>query len=235
MNHDSFINECEKIKIKISEEKAKTFSNYYNEIIDYNEKVNLTSITKKEDVYIKHFLDSVLPINFFKKNSKIIDIGSGAGFPGIPIKIIRNDIRLTMIDSLNKRVFFLKNIINKFRLKESNAIHSRAEKIAHSKEHREQYDYCVSRAVAPLNILLEYCIPFIKVNGYFIAYKSIKTEEEVNQSKNAMMILGCEVYKIETHKIGPEDAERRLIYIKKTKKTDKKYPRDKNLPRKMPI
>ncbi len=219
--HDIDINEKEKL----------LFNNYYNDLIEKNKVMNLTAITEKNEVYTKHFLDSVLPLKNIKDNSKLLDIGSGAGFPGIPLKILNNTLDITLLDSLNKRVNFLNEEIEKLGLSNIKAVHGRAEDYINVS--RETFDYVVSRAVARLNTLLEYCLPYVKLGGYFIAYKSMDTDEEINESKNALNILGGKIEKID--KINLEGNERTLIYIKKVKNTPNKYPRGQNKPKSLPL
>ena len=177
------------------EENLKLFEIYFNELIDYNQKVNLTAITDKEEVYIKHFYDSCLACNDIPQNAKLIDVGTGAGFPGVPLKIIRKDIELHLVDSLNKRIIFLENLKQKLNINYC-SYHSRVEDFCLIHNNREQFDVCVSRAVAKLNTLCEYCLPLIKVGGMFIAYKSGDIDEELTQSARAIEILGGKIIEI---------------------------------------
>lgn len=208
------------------------FDEYYTQLIEYNEKVNLTAITEREEVFIKHFYDSCLGADFIPHNATVVDIGTGAGFPGLPLKIIRPDIDLHLVDSLNKRVVFLNELKSKLDINFS-TYHSRAEEFASS--HREQFDVCVSRAVAKLSTLLEYCLPLVKVGGVLIAYKGASSDEEIKQSANALNILGGEVYKIYNTNLPNDLGERNLIIIKKIKSCSKEYPRNKNLPKIKPL
>lgn len=210
------------------------FEIYYNELIDYNQKVNLTAITDKQEVFIKHFFDSGLSINEIPQNSKVIDVGTGAGFPGLPIKILRPDIDLHLLDSLNKRIVFLDYLKQKLQL-DYNTYHSRTEDFCINNKYREQFDVCVSRAVAKLNTLSEYCLPLLRVGGKFIAYKSGDIEQEINEGKNAIKILGGKIDKIIKMNLPNNTGERSLIIIEKIKNTDKKYPRNKNLPKLKPL
>ena len=220
-----------KYGIEINEMQIEQFDKYFKNLIETNKVLNLTAITEENDVLVKHFLDSVLPIKLFKEKSTIVDVGTGAGFPALPIKIIRPDLKITMVDSLNKRITFLNSVIKENDLKEIHAIHARAEDFA--KNNREKYDYAVARAVAQLNTLVEYLLPLIKVGGQAIIYKSSKIEEEVLNAKNAINILGGKIQKI--HQFDLEGLERNILVIKKIKETPKKYPRDKNKPKLLPI
>ena len=210
------------------------FEIYYNELIDYNEKVNLTAITDKQDVYIKHFLDSCLANEFIPKQAKIVDIGTGAGFPGVPLKVIRPDIDLHLVDSLNKRIIFLNELKNKLNINYS-TYHSRAEEFCSSVSNREGFDVCVSRAVAKLNTLAEYCLPLVKVGGIFIAYKGGDAEQEINDSLNAITVLGGKIEQIKKIELPNNLGKRSLVIIKKIKNTNKLYPRNKNLPKLSPL
>ncbi len=208
------------------------FEIFYQELISYNNKVNLTRITDKNEVYIKHFYDSVIPIDEIPKNSKVIDVGSGAGFPLIPLKILRNDINITLLDSVNKKVDFLKYISNMLNI-QSVCIHSRVEDYA--KKNFESFDVVVSRAVSLLPTLLEYCAPLVKIGGKIIAYKSTNYVEELNMSKKALEVFNLKlIKKIESNL--PQNLGNRVILIfEKINHCSKKYPRGKNLPRLSPI
>ncbi len=208
------------------------FEIYYNELIDYNTKVNLTAITEKEEVFIKHFYDSCLAYDCIPQNAKVVDIGTGAGFPGLPLKIVRPDIDLTLVDSLNKRIIFLNQLKQKLNINYL-TFHSRAEDFCIS--YREKYDVSVSRAVAKLNTLAEYCLPLVKVGGLFIAYKGGDVEEELKESANALKILGGQVIKTEKISLPSNLGQRSLIIIKKIKNTPNKYPRNKSLPKLKPL
>lgn len=220
-----------KYGIDITEEKLLLFNNYHKDIVEKNKVMNLTAITEKDDVYVKHFVDSLLPLKDIKDNSTILDVGTGAGFPGIPLKIMNNTYKITLLDSLNKRINFLNEEIDKLKLTDIVAIHSRAEDYANVS--RETFDYVVSRAVARLNILCEYCLPFVKVGGYFVAYKSENTREEMEEATNAIKILGEKIDKVVSVEL--EGNQRNLIFIKKVCKTPLKYPRGQNKPRTNPL
>lgn len=221
----------EKHKIVLSEEQEKQFLKYYDFLVSENQKYNLTAITSKEEVFYKHFLDSVLPESEITKNAKIIDIGSGAGFPAVPLKIVRPDLKFALVDSLNKRVNFLNELFILLNLGDIKAVHARAEDFI--KENRESYDFAVARAVAPLNTLLEYMVPYLKVGGRCLIYKSQKLEEEIVEAKKAMEILSVKIVKVLEYELG--DASRKILIVEKTEKTNEKYPRGKNLPKLKPL
>ena len=222
-----------KYNIEFDEEKLNQLEIFYQMVIEKNQVMNLTNITDEKDFAIKNILDSVLPINTIKENLTLVDVGAGAGFPSIPLKILRPDIKIKMIDSLNKRVEFLKSVIQKLNLKNIEVIHTRAEDYAKLK--REHFDVCVARAVAKLNTLLEYCLPLVKVNGIMIAYKSLKAEEELEEAKNALNILGGKVINLQSVFIKEMESIRINIIIKKEKQTPLTYPRGKNLAKTKPI
>lgn len=224
-------NKFEKLK-NITDDKLKQFIKYYEMLISYNEKVNLTAITDFKEVIYKHFIDSILMSDLFEKNKTLVDIGSGAGFPALAIKIFRPDLKITLVDSLNKRIVFLNSVINELKLDHITAIHSRAEDFA--KDNREKFDYSTARAVARLNILSEYCLPLVKINGHFLAYKSCDNEE-LSESKNAIKTLGGKVIDTPSYSLNEFGDNRNIIIIKKLTKSPTKYPRGKNLPRTNPL
>lgn len=211
---------------------SQKFDKYRSTLKFYNEnRCNLTAITDDTEIEVKHFIDSLLGEKFIAQNSSVLDIGSGAGFPGLPIKIVRNDISLTMVDSVNKKVEFLKTVISELSLSSTQAIHSRAEDL--SKE--VKYDVVVSRAVASLNTLAEYDLPFVKKDGLFIAYKAGDVEDELNGAKSALKTLGGEIDRVEKVNLFSTDITRSIVIIKKVADTPTKYPRSKNLPRLKPL
>lgn len=222
-----------KYGFELSLKQEKMFEDYFSFLLEENKKMNLTAITEEKEVVLKHFLDSVLPEKFIEKNLKLVDVGSGAGFPAIPLKILRNDLEITMVDSLLKRVKFLKELTEKLNLENTFSFHQRVEDF--SKTNREKFDVAVARAVASLNTLLEYLLPLLKVGGKAIIYKSSKLEEELSTAKNALKILGGEVEKIESFKIEENESLRNILIVKKIAKTPLKYPRGKNLPKQTPI
>lgn len=206
------------------------FEKYEQMLIETNKKFNLTSIDDPEEIRIKHFEDSLTIKSYINDGMKVLDIGSGAGFPGIPLRIEKN-FDLTLIDSVNKKVNFMNQVIDELDLKNTRAVHVRAEDYA--KDHREEFDMVVSRAVANLSTLSEYALPFLKVGGIFIAMKGPKAEEEYEDAKNALKILGGELINIDS--LDLYGNTRKNILIKKVRSTKKKYPRDKNLPKKKPL
>ena len=223
----------DKYNIPYSLKIEEKFDKFFQFLIEENNKMNLTAITEEQNVLIKHFLDSVLAEKFIPKNSFVVDVGSGAGFPAIPIKIVRDDLNITMIDSLLKRVNFLNETISLLNFENAFAYHTRAEDFAKTK--REGFDVCISRDVAPLNTLLEYVLPLTKVGGTAIIYKSSKLDEELKTAKNALNILGGKIEKIEEFFIEEQQLLRNILIVKKISKTPQKYPRDKNKPRQNPI
>ena len=213
----------EKYEICLEKEKYEKLSEYENMLLETNKVMNLTALTETKDVWIKHFLDSIILLKKcnIKKNSSFIDVGCGAGFPSIPISIMRNDIKIFCLDSLNKRVGFLGNVINNLSLN-AKAFHERAEIGSHSNELREKFDYAAARAVANMPVLSEYCLPYVKVGGKFIAMKG--NSEDINLSKNSIQILGGSIEKVINYDI---EGNNRVIYeIDKVKKCDSKYPRN---------
>ena len=220
---------------KLDDKKIEQFKNYMDLLILWNEKMNLTAITDKEQIVLKHFADSLTISNLINDNSKVVDIGTGAGFPGIPIKIYNETLNVTLVYSLNKRIMFLDEVIEKLGLQNIRAIHSRAEDFAHIKVERESYDYAVSRAVANLSVLYEYLLPLIKVGGECICMKGPNIDEELDCSQNALKILGGKIEKIEKLTLPNSDIVRNIIVVKKIKNTDLKYPRKAGIPAKKPL
>lgn len=225
---------AQKIEINLSDEEIEKFILYKDELKKWNEKINLTAITDDEEIILKHFIDSLTINKYIGNNAKLIDVGTGAGFPGIPIKIIRSDIDVTLLDSLNKRIIFLKDIIQKTNLKNICCVHGRAEDIAKEKNYRESYDVVTARAVANLSTLSELCLPFLKVNGVFVCMKG-NSIEEIDEAQKAIEILGGKIEKIDTFKLPESDIERNIIVIRKIKNTPDRYPRKAGTPAKEPI
>lgn len=216
-----------KMDIDLSPEMLDQFYDYYLLLIEKNKVMNLTAITEEFDVITKHFVDSIAVLKYISLHPgcSFIDIGTGAGFPGMPIKIACPDCQVLLLDSLRKRVDFLNDTISKLGLENITAIHGRAEELARNEIYREKFDFAVSRAVARLNILAEYSVPFVKNGGYFVSYKSIKSEEEVDEAKHAIKVLGCELAKVQSVTIPELDADRNLVMLKKIKFLSSIYPR----------
>jgi len=213
------------------------FTKYYETLVAWNEKINLTTITAPQDVAIKHMIDSLscYDATIFKQGASIIDVGTGAGFPGLPLKIFRPDLKLTLFDSLNKRILFLQAVADILGINDIEFIHSRAEDGGKSKQLRERYDIAVSRAVARLNVLCEWCLPFVAVGGFFIALKGSQYSLEVKDAQRALQLLGGEITKIENIKLPSIDDVRAVIYIKKIKKTPLVFPRRPGMAEKNPL
>lgn len=218
---------------ELSDNQINQFEIYMDFLLQENEKYNLTAITDKKEVVIKHFVDSVLPLAELPNGASVIDVGTGAGFPGVPLKILRPDIKLTLLDSLQKRINFLNMLLEKLDIKGVQTVHSRAEDFAI--KNRETFDVSLSRAVAAVPTLSEYLLPFVKVGGKVVMYKGSSAEEELEVGKKAISTLGGTVDKILNFNLPEVESERKIIIIKKIKKTDKKYPRNKNLPKIKPI
>ena len=235
----SFEDSLSKFDIKLTDRQAEQFVQYYELILKWNSFMNLTAITEFHEVVKKHFIDSISIVKAFpdltNNFESVIDIGTGAGFPGIPLKIVFPELNITLLDSLNKRVQFLNEVTNCLGLGNVSVIHGRAEDYARPNKLREKFDLCVSRAVANLTTLSEYCIPFVKLDGYFISYKSEKIVEEYENAKNAIKILGGRVDRQVELIIPNSDIYRNLFVIKKEKKTPVKFPRRAGIPLKEPI
>jgi len=224
--------------IKISNEQAKKMYEYKELLIDWNERINLTAITEDEDIIIKHFVDSLLCVEHIKYGEKIIDVGTGAGFPGIVLAIyFKGNVEITLLDSLNKRIMFLEDVIKRLNLKNVEAVHGRAEETAHNKEYREVYDIAIARAVAPLNILLEYLAGYVKKDGRCICMKSISVQDELINSKEAMEILNLSIELNDIKKIRHREQEftRQILILEKNKKISDKYPRSYGKIKKTPL
>lgn len=243
MNYDltSFEKGLEQLSITLSGEQKQQFLTYYEYLVEKNKVMNLTAITEYEEVITKHFLDSlaVVKTSCFKQEElagkRLIDIGTGAGFPGIPLKIAFPKLEILLLDSLNKRINFLNEITEMLGLTKINTVHGRAEDYAKQKEYRESFDFCVSRAVANLSTLSEYCIPFVKQGGCFISYKSGSVDQELIQAEKAVKILGGQREEVVRFSLADTDMDRSFVVIRKAKPTPKKYPRKAGLPSKEPL
>lgn len=218
--------------ITLSENELEKFYDFMINLIEWNGKINLTAIKNEKDIIVKHFIDSII-INKYIDGNKLLDIGSGAGFPGIPLKIINEDMEMILIDSVNKKVNFMNDSIEKLLLKDAKAIHVRAEELAHELEYREKFDVVTSRAVANMSTLVEYMLPFVKVGGKCLCLKGPNSLEEIEKSKSAIKKLGGKIEKVIEYKI--EDNERCLVIINKLKSTEQIYPRKQGKPLKEPL
>lgn len=231
--------ECSQIGVTLSEKQMEQFFQYYEMLIQWNEVMNLTAITEMDQVVTKHFVDSMSLVKAVSelgsKEIRIMDLGTGAGFPGIPLKIAFPHLKITLLDSLNKRINFLNEVIEVLGLQNVETCHGRAEDFGHRKEYREQYDLCASRAVANLSTLTEYCLPFVKVGGQFVSYKSGNVDNELKESSKAIKILGGEAGKVCSFVLPGTDFARTLVPIKKIKMTGNKYPRKAGTPSKEPL
>ena len=225
------------VGVTLTDIQIEQFNKYYEMLIEKNKVMNLTAITEKDEVELKHFIDSVALSKYYdlSKNLKVIDIGTGAGFPGIPLKIAFPNLDVTLFDSLNKRVNFLNEVIDELGLEGCRAIHGRAEEGGRDKNLRESFDLVVSRAVANMAVLSEYCVPFVKEGGYFIPYKTGTVDEELEQGKKAIGILGGKLEKVEKLTLPDSDIGRSFVFIKKIKKTPKAYPRKAGTASKQPL
>lgn len=225
------------LSIVLNDKQIQQFEQYYNILVEWNKVMNLTAITEYEEVVEKHFLDSLTIVDAInmEKIETLIDVGTGAGFPGIPLKIAFPHLKVTLLDSLNKRIKFLNEVIDLLELDDIKAIHGRAEDYAKQTEYREQYDICVSRAVANLATLSEYCLPYVKVDGLFVPYKSGEIDEELKSSEKAVSILGGKVEEVVKFQLPGTDIGRSFVKIHKIKETKKKYPRKAGMPTKEPL
>lgn len=223
------------LNIEIEEKEIEKFYKYMNILIEWNKMFNLTAIIKPKEIIIKHFIDSITIEKHIKKNAKVIDIGTGAGFPGIPIKILREDLDITLLDSLNKRVKFLEKVVKEIELKKIKNIHARAEEYANLKEERERYDFVTSRAVANLAVLAEYTLPFLKIDGIAVLMKGFEIDDELEEAKKAIEILGGEIKNIEEIVLPGSDFKRKNIIIRKIANTPNIYPRKAGMAKKEPI
>ncbi|QTQ39813.1 16S rRNA (guanine(527)-N(7))-methyltransferase RsmG [Lactobacillus taiwanensis] len=239
MNPEIFAKELAKYGFELSDNQKGQFATYYNKLIEFNKKVNLTRITDEDEVYLKHFFDSITPFlefpDLFKGEKTLCDVGAGAGFPSLPIKILCPNLRITIVDSLGKRLKFLDELVNDLDLDEVTLVHSRAEDAGQNKNLREKFDLVTGRAVARMSVLSEYCLPLTKVNGDLVALKGPKAQDELAEAKHAIEVLGGEVEDVKELTLPDTDDERTLIIVKKVKTTPKKYPRQAGTPNKKPL
>lgn len=236
-NLEKFKNGLQQLHIALSEKQMEQFLQYYELLVEKNKVMNLTAITEFDEVVEKHFLDSVSLTKQLDLHQplKVLDLGTGAGFPGIPLKIVFPELEITLMDSLNKRVLFLQDVISSLQLQNIEAVHGRAEEAAKNKKYRESFDLCVSRAVANISTLSEYCLPFVKVGGSFISYKSSTIEDELEDGKKGIAILGGKVKDVYKFTLPDSELQRSFVIIEKEKKTPKAYPRKAGTPSKEPL
>ena len=232
-----FQNDLKEIEVELTELQINQFLKYYELLLEWNEFMNLTAITEYNDVMKKHFVDSLSLIKTYdvNKSATLIDVGTGAGFPGLALKIAYPNLKVTLLDSLNKRIKFLDEVISQLGLTDVETVHGRAEDFAKPGKLRERFDVCVSRAVANMTSLSEYCLPFVKVGGKFISYKSEKMNEEMEGAKKAILVLGGKFERCEEFMLPDSDIFRNLVVVRKVKETPKKYPRKAGMPTKEPI
>ena len=239
MNPEIFAEELANYGFKLSSKQKEQFATYYNKLIEFNKKVNLTRITDKNEVYLKHFFDSITPLlefsDLFKGEKSLCDVGAGAGFPSLPIKILCPDLSITIVDSLGKRLKFLDELVSDLSLDKVTLVHSRAEDAGQNKNLREKFDLVTGRAVARMSVLSEYCLPLAKVDGYLVALKGPKAQDELAEAKNAIEVLGGSVKEVKEVTLPDTDDERTLIVVKKVKATPKKYPRQAGTPNRKPL
>ncbi|WP_294759406.1 16S rRNA (guanine(527)-N(7))-methyltransferase RsmG [uncultured Lactobacillus sp.] len=239
MNPEQFVQELSKRNFKLNENQINQFNQYFTSLIETNKKVNLTRITEKDDVYLKHFFDSITPLftfgEIFTKSQTLCDVGAGAGFPSIPLKIMVPELRVTIVDSLGKRLNFLQELVTQLDLKNVALVHGRAEDVGQNKQYREQFDIVTARAVANMAVLSEYCLPLVKKNGNFIALKGSKAEDELNSSQKALKTLGGKTTAVKELQLPHSSEDRTLILVKKVQATPKKYPRQAGTPHRKPI
>lgn len=230
----NFLMDAEKYLKLIESEKKEEFTSFYEMLLSYNKICNLTAITEQKDVLYKHFLDSLAGEELFEDKAKVVEIGSGGGFPSVPLMIVRGDLEFTLIESTGKKCRFLESVVEKLGLNCANVLNIRAEEGAHSENLREKFDIACARAVASLNVLSEYCLPYVRVGGKFIAYKG-DADEEIKEGERAIKLLGGEIESIIKYSLPEGAGKRTLISIRKVKSTDEKYPRGHGMERKRPL
>ena len=226
---------AKKINIEFTEEQLEKFYQYMNLLLEWNEKINLTAIVEPKEVILKHFIDSLTINKYLKENSTLADVGTGAGFPGIPLKILRPDIKITLVDSLNKRINFLNEVIEKLNLENIVTVHSRIEDFGKNKNYREKFDYVTARAVANLAVLSEYLIPIAKIGGKCVCMKGSNVEDEITSAKNAISVLGGKLESVDEFKLPDSDISRNIIVLGKVKNTPARFPRKAGMPSKEPL
>ena len=236
-NKEVLINGMKELGVDVSHETVERLLAFMKIMLEWNENVNLTAITEEREVVIKHFLDSVtcLSTGYIKDGMAVIDVGTGAGFPGVPLKILKDNLKMTLLDSLNKRVIYLNDVAKKLNLRDINIIHSRAEEAGSSKEHREAYNIVLSRAVAAMNVLCEYCLPLAKVGGFFLCQKGPDIKDEMKEADSAIKILGGKVREVREYQLPFSDIKHNIIVIEKVAATPTKYPRKPGKPAANPI
>lgn len=239
MNPEKFVLELSKHNFELTNKQKQQFKLYFKMLIEVNEHVNLTRITEEDEVYLKHFYDSITPLftfgAVFKDGATLCDVGAGAGFPSIPLKILKPGLKVTIVDSLQKRLNFLKDLISELGLTDVELVHGRAEDVGQNKLYRERFDIVTARAVARMSVLSEYCLPLVKKGGYFVALKGPKAEDELDDGKKALEVLGGKLIKDEELTLPESEEERTLVLVQKVKPTPKKYPRQAGTPRRKPI
>ena len=239
MNPEKFVLELSKHNFELTDKQKQQFKLYFKMLIEVNEHVNLTRITEEDEVYLKHFYDSITPLftfgAVFKDGATLCDVGAGAGFPSIPLKILKPGLKVTIVDSLQKRLNFLKDLISELGLTDVELVHGRAEEVGQNKLYRERFDIVTARAVARMSVLSEYCLPLVKKGGYFVALKGPKAEDELDDGKKALEVLGGKLIKDEELTLPASEEERTLVLVQKVKSTPKKYPRQAGTPRRKPI
>lgn len=239
MEHSTFneglLEKASTMGVRFSVEQMEQFYKYMNLLIEWNEKMNLTAIIEPNEIILKHFIDSITILKDIKDNSTVVDVGTGAGFPGIPLSIMNPTLKITLVDSLNKRLIFLQEVINELDLKNVELVHARAEEFGRNKKYREKFDVATSRAVANLATLSEYLLPLVKVNGQAISMKAGNASQEIEDAKKAIKILGGNIKNIEEFNLPQSDISRTIIIIDKIKETSSKYPRKPGTPAKEPI
>ena len=238
MNPEEFRTAVLEMGLELNEKQMAQYARYYELLVEWNEKINLTAITERDEVYLKHFYDSItlgLHTGVLEGEITLCDVGAGAGFPSIPLKIAFPNIKVTIVDSLNKRINFLELLFKELGLEGVRCYHDRAETFGQNPDHRAAYDIVTARAVARLSVLSELCVPLVKKGGYFVAMKAASSQEELDDAKAAIATLGGKVEEDYAFELPKEEGERRIILIKKAKETPKKYPRKPGLPNKKPL